>query len=164
MLKKLLNRYIGGIERVRTKLKVKCYCFLHPFLKDSFANVWGVPTITHPENLTLGNNVIINEGVFLQCDAPIFIGNRCTISRNTTILTAGLDTKQFDVADRHRDHIFKPVTIFDGVWIGANSIVTPGVTIAPRIIIGAGSVVTKDLEKEGWLYAGVPAKAIKPLD
>ena len=41
--------------------------------------------------------------------------------------------------------------------------VCPGVTIAPRIIVGAGAVVSKDLEKEGWLYGGVPAKPIKKL-
>jgi len=39
--------------------------------------------------------------------------------------------------------------------------VMPGVTIAPKIIVAAGSVVTKNLDREGWLYAGIPAKPIK---
>lgn len=62
-----------------------------------------------------------------------------------------------------REHIFAPVTIGDGVWLCANSMVMPGVTIAPKIIVAAGSVVTKNLDKEGWLYAGIPAKPIKAL-
>lgn len=64
---------------------------------------------------------------------------------------------------KNREHILQPVEIGDGVWLGAGSKVMPGVKIAPRIIVGAGAVVTKDLGKEGWLYAGVPAKPIKPL-
>ena len=64
---------------------------------------------------------------------------------------------------KQRKHVFKSVRIGDGVWLGANVTVCPGVTIAPRIIVGAGAVVSKDLEKEGWLYGGVPAKPIKKL-
>ena len=64
---------------------------------------------------------------------------------------------------KFRDHVLKPVIIGDGVWLGANVTVTPGVSIAPKIIVGAGAVVSKDLDKEGWLYGGVPARPIKPL-
>ena len=64
---------------------------------------------------------------------------------------------------KYREHLLQPVDIGDGVWLGANVTVCPGVTIAPKIIVGAGAVVSKDLDKEGWLYAGVPAKPVKPL-
>lgn len=87
------------------------------------------------------------------------------MSYNSVILTTGLDTENYpkNYSKKHRTHIISPVTIEEGVWLGANVTVCPGVKIASRIIIGAGSVVTKDLDKEGWLYAGIPAKPIKPL-
>jgi len=81
------------------------------------------------------------------------------------ILTSGLNTKDYPniCICQNREHITAPVNINDGVWLCANCMVMPGVSIAPKIIVAAGSVVTKDLEKEGWLYGGVPAKPIKPL-
>ena len=63
----------------------------------------------------------------------------------------------------------KPIIVGDGCWIGANSLIMPGVTIGNGVVIAAGSVVTKDCESD-CLYGGVPAKKIKefkwgtPLD
>lgn len=94
------------------------------------------------------------------------LGNYVTISYGATILTSGLDSKDYpDTCNcKNRKHLVAPVSIGDGVWLCANVTVTPGITIAPKIIVAAGSVVTKDLDKEGWLYGGVPAKPIKPLN
>ena len=95
----------------------------------------------------------------------IFLGDCVTISYGCTILAAGLDTVNYPNKCMcvNREHLFKKVIIGDGVWLCANVTVCPGVTIAPKIIVAAGSVVSKDLTKEGWLYAGVPAKPIKAL-
>lgn len=73
------------------------------------------------------------------------IGSYVTISYGVTILTAGLKADGYpDICMcPMREHIFAPVTIGDGVWLCANSMVMPGVTIAPKIIVAAGSVVTK---------------------
>lgn len=93
------------------------------------------------------------------------IGDCVTISYGCTILSSGLESKDYPsiCMVKNREHVLKPVEIGDGVWLGAGCKVMPGVKIAPRIIVGAGAVVTKDLDKEGWLYAGIPARAIKPL-
>ena len=94
------------------------------------------------------------------------LDNYVTISYGVTILTSGLESKDYpDTCNcKNRKHLVAPVAIGDGVWLYANVTVTPGITIAPKIIVTAGSVVTKDLDKEGWLYGGVPAKPIKPLN
>lgn len=94
------------------------------------------------------------------------LGNYVTISYGVTILTSGLESKDYPITCncKNRKHLVAPVAIGDGVWLCANVTVTPGITIAPKIIVAAGSVVTKDLDKEGWLYGGVPAKPIKPLN
>lgn len=101
-----------------------------------------------------------------MCVGGVKIGNYVTISYGVSILTTGLKAESYpDICMRPmREHIFAPVSIGDGVWLCANSMVMPGVSIAPRIIVAAGSVVTKNLTREGWLYAGIPAKPIKPLN
>lgn len=95
----------------------------------------------------------------------VAIGSYVTISRGAVLLTSGLNTHDYanTCMCRSRLHITAPIIIGDGVWLGANSMVMPGVNIASRIIVAAGSVVTKNLDKEGWLYGGIPAKPIKPL-
>lgn len=95
----------------------------------------------------------------------VFIGDCVTISHGVVILTSGLETKDYPETcmTSMRKHQTAPVTIGDGVWLCANSMVMPGVRIANKIIVAAGSVVTKDCDNEGWLYGGVPAKPIKPL-
>ena len=93
------------------------------------------------------------------------IGDYVTLSHGCVILTSGLDTEHYPerCMVRGKLHKNKSVVIGDGVWLGANAMVMPGVNISDMIIVAAGSVVTKNLDKEGWLYAGVPAKPIKPL-
>ena len=93
------------------------------------------------------------------------LGDCVTISHGVVILTSGLVAKDYPeiCMTSMREHQTAPVTIGDGVWLCSNSMVMPGVKIANYVIVGAGSVVTKDCDKEGWLYGGVPAKPIKPL-
>ena len=73
------------------------------------------------------------------------IDNCVTISHGVKILTSGLDTSDYPnkCICKNREHIQAPVHIGEGVWLCA------------------GSVVTKNLDREGWLYAGIPAKPIK---
>lgn len=59
--------------------------------------------------------------------------------------------------------IAKPVTIGNDVWMGANVVVLPGVTIGDNVVIAAGAVVTKDVPSN-TLVAGVPAKKIRDLE
>jgi len=56
----------------------------------------------------------------------------------------------------------KPVVIEDDVWIGANAVVLPGVTIGARSVVGAGAVVVKDVAPK-TIVAGVPARVIRDL-
>ncbi|MFJ6374559.1 DapH/DapD/GlmU-related protein [Pseudarthrobacter oxydans] len=55
-----------------------------------------------------------------------------------------------------------PITVGDGVWIGAAAVVLPGVTIGEGVIVAAGAVVTSDCAPNG-VYAGVPARRVKEL-
>ncbi|GJE26821.1 2,3,4,5-tetrahydropyridine-2,6-dicarboxylate N-acetyltransferase [Methylobacterium organophilum] len=92
--------------------------------------------------------------------AQVFIGNRCNIGPNVSIDTAG---HWFNHELNKRNSYHKPVTISDNVWIGAGCKILPGVSIGENSVIGAGSVVAKDIESN-VLAAGVPAKRIKVLE
>lgn len=61
-----------------------------------------------------------------------------------------------------KEHIYRDIKIGNNVWIGANSIILPGVVVEDNVVIAAGSVVTKSLDS-GYIYGGVPAKLIKKI-
>ena len=145
----------------------RIYLFLHPHLWGKHIGINGLPRIDGIRYLDLGDNVYINNKVYIQCSekGSVKIGHCVTLSYDCVILTSGVETINYprNCMVRGRKHSFGRVLIGDGVWLGARSVVLPGVTIADKIVVGAGSVVTKNLDKEGWLYAGVPAKPIKAL-
>lgn len=153
------------VYRILNKAVRILYLLLHPRLWGHRTQINGIPTIGNIMKLKLGNDVSLNSKCFIQCSGGVFLGNSVTISRGAVILTSGLNTDNYPntCICRNREHITSPVSIGDGVWLGANSMVMPGVNIAPKIILAAGSVATKNLNQEGWLYGGIPAKPIKSL-
>lgn len=91
--------------------------------------------------IRIGRSVLIGPGVVLACAGhPIHSEQRCSSALETS----------------------EPITIEDGVWIGANSTVCGGVTIGEGSVIGAGSVVTSDIPK-GVIAAGVPCKVLREI-
>lgn len=91
--------------------------------------------------IRIGRSVLIGPGVVLACAGhPIHPEQRCSSALETS----------------------EPITIEDGVWIGANSTVCGGVTIGEGSVIGAGSVVTSDIPK-GVIAAGVPCKVLHEI-
>ena len=108
-----------------------------------------------PWNLELGSYVAIDDEVNLYSAAKITIGTKVAISREAFICTAS-----HDISYPNRPLITAPITICDGVWIGARAIVLPGVTIGEGAVVAAGAVVTQDVEP--WtVVGGNPAKFIK---
>lgn len=153
------------IARILNKLKRLGYYYSHPFLWGKSIQINGIPKIGNPKKLVIGNHVSLNENCYIQCAGGVKLGSYVTVSYGVTILTAGLNTKDYPNTCfcKNREHIFDSVVIGEGCWLCANVTVAPGVKIAPKIVVAAGSVVSRNLDKEGWLYAGVPATPIKPL-
>lgn len=107
-----------------------------------------------------GGGTFVNYKCWFDLGADIVIGNKCNIAMNVTFMNS-----DHDLADSERragKYRPKPITVGDGCWIGANSLIMPGVTIGSGVVIAAGSVVTKDCEKD-CLYGGIPARKIKEL-
>lgn len=113
--------------------KVGDNCYIEaPF----YAN-WG------GHNVYLGKNVYMNFNLILVDDAEIHIGDYVKIGPNVTIATAG-----HPILPSLREKAIQfnlPVNIGNNVWIGAGSVVLPGVTVGENSVIGAGSVVTSDI-------------------
>ena len=107
-------------------------------------------------NIHLEKNVFINSGCHFQDQGGIYIGEGTFIGHNVILATLNHDMNPYTRADIHP----KPIHIGKRVWIGSGAIVLPGVTIGDNSVIGAGSVVTKDVPAD-CVYGGNPAKFIK---
>ena len=111
-------------------------------------------------NIHLGDNVYINYNCTILDVNTVIIGNDVLIGPSVEIYTA---VHPMDWKERAtRIEYGKPVTIGNDVWIGGNTTICPGVRIGNRTVIGAGSVVTKDIPDD-VLAAGNPAKIIRFL-
>jgi acetyltransferase-like isoleucine patch superfamily enzyme len=102
------------------------------------------------------------HGTCIHAFQSIKIGNRCLIAANTQIFDgSGHDLSFPDVENRiNTTGSIKPIDIADDVWIGANAIILPGISIGKGSVIAAGSVVTKDVPAY-VLVGGNPAKIIR---
>lgn len=129
-------------------------------LLKTTGNFWIKPPFycDYGYNITLGRNVMLNYGCTILDVCPVSIGDHTLIGPNTQIYTACHPT---DSKERAQDIEFgKPVTIGKNVWIGGGCIILPGVTIGDHAVIGAGSVVTKDIP-EYSIAAGNPCRMIR---
>lgn len=111
-------------------------------------------------NIFLGENVYFNLNCVVLDTMKITIGNNVFIGPGVHIYTA---THPLNAIERRTIEFSKPVSIGDDCWIGGNTIVCPGATIGNGCVIGAGSVVTKDIPANS-LAVGNPAMVIRKLN
>jgi acetyltransferase-like isoleucine patch superfamily enzyme len=115
---------------------------------------------TYGYNVTVGDNFFLNVNGKLMDSGKITIGNNVFIAPNVCIIT---EEHAMDVEQRLAGLEYTyPVTIGDNVWICAGAIILPGVTIGEGRVIGAGSVVTKNIPPKS-LAVGNPCKVIRTL-
>ncbi len=125
-------------------------CYIEPPLHAN----WGCHT-------HLGNAVYANFNLTLVDDADIYIGDNVMLAPNVIIATAGHPIEPN--LRRKAAQFNMPVRIENNVWIGAGAILLPGVTIGENSVIGAGSVVTKDIPKNAVAY-GNPCRVVREIN
>jgi putative colanic acid biosynthesis acetyltransferase WcaF len=112
-------------------------------------------TVKYPWHLTIGNHVWIGEQVWIDNLSRVTIKNNCCVSQGAMLLCGNHDYSKTSF-----DLIVKDITLEEGVWIGAKSIVCPGVSIGSHSVLTVNSVATRNLEPWG-IYQGNPAVKIK---
>ena len=110
------------------------------------------------ENIEIGDNVAFNSNVMLN-GGRIKIGNNVIIGPNVVLRSSNHTFNDCEKPIRNQGHESGYITIEDDVWIGANAVVLPSLTIGKGSVIGAGAVVTKNVEPFS-IVGGVPAKLI----
>jgi len=112
-------------------------------------------------NISVGENVYFNFNCVVMDSNSVTIGARTRLGPNVQIYAA---THPMEYQSRAESLLLsKPITIGEDVWISGSVIVCPGVSIGDRTVIGAGSIVTKDIPSDSFA-AGNPCKVIKKLD
>lgn len=156
--------------------KDKCFEFNHTLPSDEqkqkeiLATLIGKTkdnfTITAPffcdygYNIELGDNFYTNHNCVILDGAKVTFGDNVFIAPNCCFSTAG---HPIDAEKRNQGLEYAyPITVGDDVWIGASVVVLPGVTIGNNSIIGAGSVVNKDIP-EGVIAVGNPCKILRKI-
>lgn len=113
-----------------------------------------------------GNLIYAEENVFVNFGATFLDGGTIKIGANT-MLAPGVHiyTAQhpLDIADRREWEDCKPVVIGKDCWIGGHATILPGVTIGDRVVIGAGSLVNRDIPSDS-LAVGNPARVVRTLN
>ena len=124
--------------------------------------------ISHPvlvgswSNLYMHNNAEINKGCFLLAKDCIEIGENSTLAYGVTLLTSANPNGPKNKLSNLYPAMTAPIFIGHDCWIGANSLILPGVSIGDFSIVAAGSVVVKDVPS-GCLVAGNPAIVKKEI-
>lgn len=136
------------------------YWFSRPFLKSlGKIRIYEGVTLWYPYRIKIGNNVTLNEWVYIDGFGNVTIGNGVRIAHRATILSSDHRYADPDVFIYLQGIVKKETVIEDDVWIGCNAVVLPGVRIGKGAIIAASAVVTKDVEPFAMM-AGVPARLI----
>lgn len=129
----------------------------------------GPVTFHYGVHTRVGKNCFFNFNITVQDDAEVTIGDNCNFGPNVTIVTPVHpmlpdERREMLSADGVKRHLCyaKPVHIGNDCWFGANVVVCPGVTIGDNCVIGAGSVVVKDIPANTFA-AGNPCRVIREL-
>lgn len=107
-------------------------------------------------------NAQVNAGCTFVAHDEIRIGRNTAVAYNCTFLTSANPNHPYNRLSKHYPSKHAPIRIGDDVWIGACSVVLPGVTVGNGCVVAAGSVVTRDVP-DNVLVAGVPAVVKKLL-
>lgn len=122
-------------------------------------NIVPIEMISAPvAHISVGDESFINYGTTIIAYEEVIIGKRCKIGHYVFVM----DNNQHDVLDRTIPSRSSPIILEDDVWIGAHSIILPGVRVGRNSIVGAGSVVKRDVPAD-CLVAGNPATVKRTL-
>ena len=178
--KMLLDKWYDATDQelVKQRLNAKDLCFelnqIKPSNLEKRNSIINKLLGYQPDNLELlspftcdyGNNIVLGKNVFINSNCYFMDGAKITVGDNVFIgPSCGFYTANHPLDYQTRNQGIEqalPILIGNNVWLGGNVIVLPGVKIGDGCVIGAGSVVTKDIEANS-IATGVPCKVIKKI-
>ena len=159
---KCLNQLYDFNQTRPTELKKR-----EAMLKEMFAEIGDGCYIEPPfhanwggRHVHFGNHVYANFNLTLIDDTHIYIGSHTMIGPGVIIATAGHPV--LPILREQEYQYNAPIHIGSNCWLGAGVIVLPGVTIGDNTVIGAGSVVTKDIPSD-VVAVGAPCRVMRPI-
>lgn len=181
-IKRILSKYKNDIQQCLYNIiivlkymdiSLKCHFIVEENIFDSFSIGQGssigrntiIAICSGPNKihsyLKIGENTYIGELNNIRASGGyIIIGDNCLISQHITMVASGHEYKKnILIAKQGWNVIKRNIIIENDVWIGANTVILPGITIKEGAVIGAGSVVTKDVPPYA-IVAGNPAKIL----
>lgn len=173
-----LYNAVNDTALVEERIKCKDLCFqyngLRPSMKEARTTLMkeimgktkGAFFIEQPfwcdygYNIEIGENFFANHNCIILDGAKVTFGDNVFIAPNCGFYTAGhpIDSEQ---RNQGLEYAY-PITVGNNVWIGAHVLILPGVTIGDEVVIGAGSVVNKDIPA-GVIVAGNPCKVLREI-
>ena len=178
--KMLLGKWYDATDQelVKQRLNAKDLCFelnqIKPSNLEKRNSIINKLLGYQPDNLELlspftcdyGNNIVLGKNVFINSNCYFMDGAKITVGDNVFIgPSCGFYKANHPLDYQTRNQGIEqalPILIGNNVWLGGNVIVLPGVKIGDGCVIGAGSVVTKDIEANS-IATGVPCKVIKKI-
>ena len=156
LLTKALNDTSDEQQDERAKL-------IRQLIPNAGEDLWIEPLFhcDYGSNITLGDRVYFNFNCIVLDVAAVRIGSGVLFGPNVQIYTASHPLKAID--RRTGLEFARPIEIGDDVWVGGGAIICPGVKIGARSVIGAGSVVTRDIP-EAVIAAGNPCRIIRAVE
>ena len=129
-------------------------CGENCYMEVPFHGNWG------GKNLFFGNNVYANFNLTVVDDVEIYVGNNVMFAPNVTLTTAN---HPIEPELRRKGYQYaKKIFIKDNVWLGANVVVLPGVTIGENSVIGAGAIVSRSIPAN-VVAMGIPARVVREI-
>lgn len=147
-----LNHTMPHTDEYNTVLKE-----LFPDNLGEESMVFAPLTMIRSKDVRIGKHVVVMNGCLMMSSGGITIEDDAMIAANVQLISNNHDPYDRPLL------LCRPIHIGHGAWIGAGSTILPGVTVGEYAIVGAGSVVTKDVPAYA-VAAGSPAKVIKYLD
>ena len=181
-LKQLLDYLIMNQRDARPRWYVRLLAPLYQHRGRGSKIYWSARMDTPPyRRFSLGNHSVVESfacinnavgdviigdytrvGLHNNIIGPVSIGNHVNLAQGITVTALNHNFSDTNKLIDEQGVSTQPVVISDDVWIGANAVILPGVTIGRHCVIAAGAVVTKDVP-DNTLVGGIPAKVIKQL-
>ncbi len=128
---------LASIEHIASRAR---FAALAPQASRDCVLHWSTE-VKYPDRIVWGKRVIVGPGGTLGAAGGIRLGDHVRLSKGVVVETAGLDFSH----PLPYPHVVKPITLEDGVWVGARAIILSGVTVGRGSVIGAGAVIARDI-------------------